>query len=68
MQEENDCQQLDPMVKQAQEDLDAVGVDQRIGALGADAGYWSEANCAASMTTTFDLWGPTRGCNPPSDE
>lgn len=34
------------MVKQAQENLDAVGVDQRMGTLAADAGYWSEANCA----------------------
>lgn len=44
-QEENDCRQLHPMVKQAKENLEAVGVDEKMGALSADAGYWSEANC-----------------------
>jgi transposase len=43
-QEENDVLQLHPMLKQAQEELTAVGVEEHIDVVLADAGYWSEAN------------------------
>lgn len=40
----NDSRQVDPMVKQTLENLDAVGVEENIGAFTADAGYFSEDN------------------------
>ena len=43
-QEANDVRQLHPMLQQAHEELEAAGVEERIGAGLADAGYWSEAN------------------------
>jgi len=43
-QEENDVRQLHPMLEQAQEELATVSVEEPIGVLLADAGYWSEAN------------------------
>lgn len=43
-QEENDVQQLHPMLEQTQEELSAAGVEEEIGAVLADAGYWSETN------------------------
>jgi hypothetical protein len=43
----NDSRQVEPMVKQTLENLDAVGVEENIGAFTADAGYFSEDNVAA---------------------
>jgi transposase len=43
-QEENDVWQLHPMLEQAQDELAGVSVEEPIGVLLADAGYWSEAN------------------------
>jgi hypothetical protein len=40
----NDKRQVQPMVTQAQENLEAAGVEETIGALDADAGYYSEEN------------------------
>jgi hypothetical protein len=40
----NDSQQVEPMVEQTVENLDAVGVEENIGAFTADAGYFSEEN------------------------
>ncbi len=40
----NDKQQVVPMVKQSQENLQAAGVEEKIGALDADTGYFSEEN------------------------
>jgi transposase len=40
----NDKQQVEPMVEQAQENLQAAGVAEGIGALDADSGYYSEDN------------------------
>jgi len=43
----NDSRQVEPMVEQTWENLDAVGVEENIGALTADAGYFSEDNVTA---------------------
>ena len=43
-QEANDVRQLHPMLQQAQEELAAAGVEERISVGLADAGYWSQAN------------------------
>jgi transposase len=40
----NDSRQVEPMVAQTLENLDAVGVEKNIGAFTADAGYFSEDN------------------------
>jgi hypothetical protein len=40
----NDSRQVEPMVAQTLENLDAVGVEENIGAFTADAGYFSEDN------------------------
>ena len=40
----NDCRQVEPMVAQTLENLEAVGVEEKIGAFTADAGYFSEEN------------------------
>ena len=40
----NDKRQVQPMVTQAQENLAAAGVEEKIGALDADSGYYSEEN------------------------
>jgi len=42
----NDKRQVVPMVEQSRENLEAAGVDERIGAFDADAGYFSEQNVA----------------------
>lgn len=45
-QEANDVQQLHPMLASAAAELKAAGVEEEIGAVAADAGYWSERNIA----------------------
>jgi hypothetical protein len=40
----NDSRQVEPMVDQTLENLDAVGVEENIGSFTADAGYFSEDN------------------------
>jgi hypothetical protein len=44
VQEENDIHQLHPMLEKALENLQAIGVEEKIEVVLADAGYWSEAN------------------------
>jgi hypothetical protein len=43
-QEENDKQQLHPMLEQAQAELSEAGVEDKVGTALQDAGYWSEKN------------------------
>ena len=43
-QEENDKQQLHPMLKQAEENRQAVEIEEKMGVALADAGYCSEEN------------------------
>ena len=40
----NDKRQVQPMASQAQENLTRAGVEEKIGALDADSGYYSEEN------------------------
>ncbi len=40
----NDKRQVVPMVEQSQENLQAAGVEEKIGAFDADTGYFSEEN------------------------
>ena len=43
-QEENDVNQLHPMIEKAIENLEEAGIDEQVGAVVADAGYLSEDN------------------------
>lgn len=43
-QEANDVRQLNPMLEKTDEELRAAGVEEKIGAVLGDAGYWSEEN------------------------
>ena len=45
-QEENDVRQLHPMLEKAAEALESAGVKEKVGAILADAGYFSEKNLA----------------------
>jgi transposase len=40
----NDKQQVEPMIEQTQQNLGSAGVEETIGALDADSGYYSEDN------------------------
>jgi transposase len=46
-QEANDKKQLQPMIEKTAENIEAAGVDRKVGAALADAGYWSDANVEA---------------------
>jgi transposase len=41
--EENDCQQLEPMLEETRQSLEQAGVAETMGSLAADAGYWAHA-------------------------
>jgi transposase len=53
-QEANDVHQLAPMLRAAEHNLEAAGIEKRPRAALADAGYWSEAN----VTTCTRPEGP----------
>src|SRR3990172_6843084 len=58
-QEANDVKQLHPMIEKAQESLKAIGKNnerQRIKALTADAGYFSEGNISKATEKTPELY------------
>jgi len=58
--EANDVHQLTPMLGQAQANVaSVVGNDAELGAVVADAGYWSDAN-AATETDTCELFIATQ--------
>ena len=46
-QEENDARQFCPMIAKTAENIEAAGVEQKVGTALADAGYWSETNAEA---------------------
>lgn len=52
VQQENDVQQLRPMLEKALDNLQAIGVEDQPAVVLADAGYWSEAN------SKLELEGP----------
>ena len=47
-QQENDKKQLHPMLDKTEENAAAAGVEEKVGAALADAGYWSESNAEAA--------------------
>lgn len=55
-QEANDVQQLHAMIASAAGELRAAGVEEEIGAVVADAGYWSERNMAEADSDGPELY------------
>jgi transposase len=51
----NDVNQLHPMIEKTAENTDAAGVEEKVGAALADAGYWSEANVQEAGADGPDL-------------
>jgi len=54
-QEENDKQQLHPMLEQTEANRQAVGIEEEIGVALADAGYCSEENFTKTPAGTVEL-------------
>lgn len=54
--EANDKRQVKPMVGQAQENLEAAGVEEKIGALDGDSGYYSEDNVSFLESEKIDAY------------
>ena len=59
-QEENDKQQLHPMLEQAEENRQAVEIEEEIGVALADAGYCSEDNFTKKPAGDIELLVATR--------
>jgi transposase len=55
----NDKLQVVPMVDQARQNLDAAGVEEAIGAMLADSGFYSETNTAALEQRGIDPYVAT---------
>ncbi len=53
--EQNDYEQLHPMIAAMQQNLEAAGVKQKVGTLVADSGYLSDDNLLAADDGTPDL-------------
>lgn len=58
-QEENDVRQLHPMIEKAVETLESAGVKEKMGAVLADAGYFSEKNLADASPDGPELFVAT---------
>jgi len=54
-QEENNKQQLHPMLEQTEANRQAVGIEEKTGVALADAGYCSEENFTKTPTGTVEL-------------
>ncbi|MCG2809390.1 MAG: IS1182 family transposase, partial [Candidatus Portnoybacteria bacterium] len=54
-QEANDVKQSKPMLKKANEELNAAGVEEKIGTILEDAGYWSEDNVSNADSDCREL-------------
>jgi transposase len=56
----NDSDQLEPMVARARQELQNVGVEEPIGTVLADGGYWNSSQIAAVRSDGIDVIVPTR--------
>jgi transposase len=59
-QEENDMQQLHPMLDNARKTLEKIGEEKKIKAAAADAGYFSETNIASVSIEGPELFIATK--------
>ena len=56
----NDGDQLAPMVECAISELARAGIDEQIGAILADGGYWNAAQIAATRARQIDVLVPAK--------
>jgi hypothetical protein len=60
----NDVNQLQPMIEKTEETAGAAGIEEEIGLITADAGYWSEENATAEgpdrLIATLKDWKQRR--------
>lgn len=59
-QEENDVNQLHPLLNKAKENVRAIGIERRLRAGLADAGYWSEGNMEKGFPDELELFVATK--------
>ena len=59
-QEENDVNQLHPMLNKAKENVQDIGIEKRLQAGLADAGYWSEGNMEKGLPDELELFVATK--------
>lgn len=56
----NDSDQLEPMIASARQELESTGVEQPLGTVLANGGYWNSAQIAAVRADGIDVIVPTR--------
>lgn len=56
----NDKRQVEPMVSQAQQNLESAGVQEKMGAMAADSGYYSEDNVSFLEKEKIDPYLATK--------
>ena len=56
----NDSAQLEPMVARARQELESAGIEQPLGTVLADGGYWNSPQIAAVRADGIDVIVPTR--------
>ena len=59
-----DTQQLEPMVRAAEHELAAAGIDERIDTVLADTGYWNTGQMNALAKTAIETIIPTHATRP----
>jgi transposase len=62
-QQSNDSGQLEPMIRQAVQTLDAAGLRQQIGTVLADGGYWNNSHIVALGNEGMQVIIPTRAAH-----
>jgi len=59
-QEENDINQLHPLLNKAKENVRDIGIERRLRVGLADAGYWSEGNMKKGLPDELELFVATK--------
>jgi len=59
-QAQNDSAQLEPMVAEARRELERAGVEETIGTVLADGGYWNSPQISAIRASGTDVIAPTK--------
>jgi hypothetical protein len=59
-QEENDVNQLHPMLNKAKDNIRSVGIEDKLRSGLVDAGYWSEGNLKKELPDELELYAATK--------
>jgi transposase len=62
-QQSNDSGQLEPMIRQAVAEIHAAGVEERVGTVLADGGYWNNPHIVALGAEGMQVIVPTRAAH-----